>query len=362
MLRLFTTLGISALAVGSALAADDPVEIGVGLELNYTHNFNRPANGRNTFLFNSREGQILLNLGEVHISKQANMDNRVGFRLSLIDGEVARALLGNTTFNSTNPNILEAYGAAQVKENLLVQFGQFLSNVGYETVKVGDGQFFSRSFQYQFLQPIFGAGIRATKTVGESESWTGTITNRFRGVEDAAGNRELFYGLQYAKTMSEKSSVKVNLLTGREAMGVNTNRELALANLVYNRVLGEDTTIGADLNYRSGKEASNRRYNVSGIGGYLTHKLSETRVLGLRGEYLSQSNATAGILPIGNNSVRKPTLGSITASLELKNGAFPGARTLIEWRLDRASDPVFASKTGNKKTQNTLTLGQTVRF
>ncbi|MGC4045338.1 MAG: outer membrane beta-barrel protein [Armatimonas sp.] len=361
-LRLFTTLGISALAVGSALAADGDVEVGVGLELNYTHNFNRPASGQNTFLFNSREGQILLNLGEIHVSKQANMDNRVGFRLSVIDGEVARTLLRNAMFNATNPNVLEAYGAAQVNDNWLVQFGQFLSNVGAETVKVGDGQFFSRSFQYQYLQPIFGAGIRATRTVNENESWTGTITNRFRGVEDAAGNRDLFYGLQYAKTLNEKTNLKASLMTGRENMGGTVNRELNLANLVYNRSIGEENTVGADLTYRSGKEASNRRYNISGIGGYFKHDLSETRVIGLRGEYLSQSNATAGILPIGTNSVRKPTLGSITASLELKSGALPGARTLIEWRIDRASDPVFASKNGSKKTQNTLTVGQTFRF
>lgn len=362
MLRLFTTLGISALAVGSALAQDDEIKVGVGLELNYTHNFNRPASGQNTFLFNSREGQFLLNLGEIHVSKEANLDNRVGFRLSVIDGEVARTLLRNPAFGATNPNVLEAYGAAQVNDNWLLQVGQFLSNVGYETVKVGDGQFFSRSFQYQYLQPIYGAGIRATRTVNETTSWTGAITNRFRGVEDSAGNRDLFYSLQYAKMLSEISNIKVTVGTGRDDLGSGTNREVSIANLVYNRGISEETKFGTDLTYRTGKEASNRRYNISGVGAYLTHDISEGRTLGLRGEYLSQSNATAGILPIGNNSVRKPSLGSITASLELKNGAFKGARTLIEWRIDRASDPVFASKNGVKKTQNTLTLGQTVRF
>jgi hypothetical protein len=361
-LRLFTLLGVAALSAGAAIAADDEIEVGVGLELNYTYNFNRPASGKNTFLFNSREGQFLLNLGEVHVSRQASVsDKRVGFRLSVVDGEVARILLRDPSYNASNPNVLEAYGSAYVKDNMLIQFGQFLSNVGVDTVKVGDGQFFSRSFQYQFLQPIYGAGIRTTKIVNDSESWTGSITNRFRGVEEATGNRDLFYGLQYAKTLSEKASVKVNLLTGRESLG-NVNRELGLANVVYDRAVGEDTRVGTDLTWRSGKEASNRRYSISGIGGYMTHKLSENRTLGLRGEFLSQSNATAGILPIGTNSIRKPTLGSITASLELKNGALPGVRTLIEWRIDNASDPVFASKNGVKKNQNTLTLGQTYRF
>ncbi len=361
-LRLFTLLGVAALSVGAAVAADDEIQVGVGLELNYTYNFNRPASGKNTFLFNSREGQFLLNLGEVHVSRPASStDNRVGFRLSIIDGEVARVLLRDKSYNSSNPNVLEAYGSAYVKDNLLVQFGQFLSNVGMETAKVGDGQFFSRSFQYQFLQPIFGAGVRATKSMGDSESWTGSITNRFRGVEETTGNRDLFWGLQYAKTLSEKANVKVNLLTGRESMGA-VNRELGVANVVYDRAVGEDTRVGTDLTWRSGKEASNRRYSISGLGGYLTHKLSETRTLGLRGEFLSQSNATAGILPIGTNSIRKPSLSSITASLELKNGALPGTRTLIEWRIDNAGDPVFASKNGTKKNQNTLTLGQTYRF
>jgi hypothetical protein len=360
--RLFTALGLAAVAVGSARAEGDEIEVGAGLELNYTYNFNRPASGNNTFLFNRRDGQLLLNLGEVHLSKQANMDNRVGFRLSIVDGEVARFLLRESEFNATNPNILEAYGAAQVSENKLVQFGQFLSTVGMESVKVGDGSFFSRSFQFQFLHPIYQAGIRATKTVNESESWTGTITNRFRGVEESGNNRDLFWGLQYAKMLNENSNVRVNVLTGRENLGSTVNRPLGLANLVYSWNVGEDTTLGADLTWRSGKEASNRNYSVSGIGGYLTHKLSEKRILGLRGEFLSQSNATAGILPIGTNSVRKPTLGSITASLELKNGALPGARTLLEWRIDTASDPVFPHRSGTKKNQNTLSVGQTFRF
>ena len=358
-LRLGTTLVALALVGGAALADGSDIQVGAGLELNYTYNFNRPANFKNTFLFNSKDSQIMLNLGEIHLSREASADHPVGFRLSFIDGQVAQTLLRDGSFNASNPNVLEAYGSTRIHDNTLVQVGQFLSGVGSETPKVGDGQFFSRSFQFQYLQPIFGAGIRVIKE-RENCITSLAITNRFQGVEDS-GNRDPFYTLQFKKNLGDNASVILSGVTGRENMGGSTNRALSVGNLVYNRTLGEETSVGADLTLRGGKEVSGRNYNVSGIGGFLVHKLSESRTLGLRGEYLSQSTATAGVLPTATGSILKPTLSSITASLETA-GVAKGLRTLFEYRLDRSSDAVFPGRTGSKKQQNTLTLGQTIRF
>jgi hypothetical protein len=358
-LRLGTTFVALSLLGGAALADGSDIQVGAGLELNYTYNFNRPANFKNTFLFNTKDSQFSLNLGEIHLSREATTENPVGFRVSLIDGQVAQTLLRDGGFNASNPNVLEAYGSTRVRDNVLVQVGQFLSGVGSETPKVGDGQFFSRSFQFQYLQPIFGAGIRAIQE-NDGSALSLAVTNRFQGVEDK-GNRDPFYTLQYKKNLGDKASVTLTGLTGRENLGGTTNRTLSLGNLVYNRTYSEETSLGADLTLRAGKETSGRNYNVSGIGGFLVHKLSEDKTLGLRGEYLSQSTATAGVLPSATGSILKPTLSSITASVET-SGISKGLRTLFEFRMDRSSDAVFPGRTGSKKQQNTLTVGQTIRF
>jgi hypothetical protein len=54
---------------------------------------------------------------------------------------------------------------------------------------------------------------------------------------------------------------------------------------------------------------------------------------------------------------------SITASYELK-GAFPGARTIVEYRMDNAGGAIFpGEKAGSvKKDQSTVTFAQVFKF
>ena len=138
------------------------------------------------------------------------------------------------------------------------------------------------------------------------------------------------------------------------------NRQTNVANIVYTNKLSESTAIAIDATMRSGKDAANRTYNATGFTGYLTKTMSNENVLGLRAEYLTQNNATSGILPgYPTAPARKPTMNSITASYEL-SGAFPGARTLLEFRADRAGGALFpGDKVGTvKQDQTSVTFSQ----
>jgi Putative beta-barrel porin-2, OmpL-like. bbp2 len=354
-------LGVAALAP-SALAADG-VTVGGQLEANYTYNFNKPNTRNNTFLFNSTDSQFTVNLGELSISRAA-ADDKAGFVLRLITGRVQEAF--HAAYGTDN--ILEAYGTTKRSmgsKAVTLDYGQFLSHVGYETPDMGTGNFFSKSFQYQYLQPFVNAGIRATVPMGETTSLTGVLANRFDGVK-AGASRDLAAGFQI-KRSGKSSSLSLNTMFARENLGTAgtpVNRATNVANLVYTNALSESTSIAVDATLRSGKDVSNRTYNATGITGYLTKTMSNANVLGIRAEYLTQNNATSGVLPsYVTDPTRKPTMTSITASYELK-GAFPGARTVLEFRADNAGAAFFpGEKAGTiKKDQTSVTFAQVFKL
>jgi hypothetical protein len=261
-------------------------------------------------------------------------------------------------------NILEAYGSSKRDlggKEMTLDFGYFLSHVGYETPDMGSNNFFSKSFQYQYLQPFVNSGLRATVPMNEKTTFTGVITNRFDGVKTGA-SRDPAFGFQL-KSTGETSSLSLNTMIGRENLGTTAtpvNRQIGVANVVYTNKLSESTSVALDASLRTGKDISNRSYNVTGVTGYLTKTTGSGNVLGLRAEYLTQSNATSAILPqYVTDPTRKPTMTSITASYELK-GAFPGARTLMEFRADNAGGAIFPGEksTTIKKDQTSITLAQ----
>lgn len=390
-LHLLSAAG-AALAVAGlagAVFADDQegaIKTSGSIGVNLTYNFNRPYDRSTGYLFNSGEGQFALNAAQIQLSRAATEKN-AGFRLRLIEGDMRRALLGDSSTYSGEYNtssrsmgfsssaglggstthILEAYGIARWGEHCQWEAGQFESTVGYEHIGDGYGAFFSRGIQYQFLHPILNLGVRLTRHMNEKTSITGSVLNRYRGAGDD-GNREYQYGLQLRQQLSEESSLKISGQSGRDGMnGTNgslatINRTISILNGVYTNKLGENGDLAVDASWLGGKQSDNRSFNVSGISGYLTWKVGGNTA-GARAEYLSQSNATAGVLPQSSGN-KKPNLSSITLSYELNQGVAPGARTLLEYRLDRANTAIFAGRNSGqaKKDQSTFTVAQIFNF
>nr|WP_309689156.1 outer membrane beta-barrel protein [Armatimonas sp.] len=353
---VLAALGVASLAP-SAFAQG--VTVGGQLEANYTYNFNKPSTRNNTYLFNTTDGQFTVNLGEISVSR-AVADDKAGFVLRMITGRVQEAF--HALYGTGN--ILEAYGSTKRSmggKDITVDFGQFLCHIGYETPDVGTGHFFSKSFQYQYLQPFVNAGVRATIPLSEKTSFMGMIANRFDGVK-AGATRDLATGFHLVRTM-DNSSLALNTMFARENMGTAAapiNRQTNTANVIYTNKLSESTSIVLDASLRSGKDLANRTYSATGITGYLIKTLSNANVLGVRAEYLTQNNATSGILPgYPTAPARKPTMNSITASYEL-SGAFPGARTLLEFRADRAGGALFPGERAGtvKQDQTSMTFSQ----
>ncbi|MBC8103715.1 MAG: outer membrane beta-barrel protein, partial [Cytophagales bacterium] len=210
-------------------AAPAPLTITGAVELNYTHNFNQPFTGENTFLYNTNAGQFAVNLADLRIGRAATETSRVGFFIRLVEGEVARR-----NFNlGDNNRLLEGYGTFLVplsaSRNLKVDAGQFVTHVGYETIEVGTNNFFSRNFLFQFPSPFYNAGVRASYPVSAKLTVNGYIYNRYNGVYDPR-NTDLAPGFQLVYAASPTTSLVLNGLTSRENLAYDGTAATPLDN------------------------------------------------------------------------------------------------------------------------------------
>lgn len=371
------------------------------LEANYTLNFNKPANGSNTYLYNTKEGQFALNLADLRITKAATPQSRAGFALRLIEGEVRQrnfiAGEANPANTSELPHILEAYGtflAPVGGKDLKVDVGQFVTHVGYETIDIGTNNFFSRNFLFQFPSPFYNQGVRASYPVGSKTTVSAFLYNRYNGANDT-GNRDIAPGFQVVQTFSANSNLVFNFLTSRENLAYtgygpgapvnNTpfppmnNKQQSVIDLIYSNQFSKSFKVVAEGLYRFGKNSDNESYSVSGGALYGIFTFKNGNVAAIRAETLSSSkvnNPALPTYPLSADAGSKPSLGSITASYEFKTGLYPGMRTILEYRYDFAGKRFFPGKglsapsneeqsefiSDFKKNQSTFTIGQVFSF
>lgn len=375
-------LPLVGLALPSLAQDETPIKIGATLELNYTFNGNAPgrdntgvgytaaAGNRNGYYFNRKEGTIGLNMAELNITKEANMNNRVGFAIRLVDGEVAKMLAANTEsalsasrvvggniVSTSVTNLYEASVRTLLNEKLTLDAGVFPTWVGYETIPTGTSSFFSKSFHFGQYQPFYHAGVKATYVSSEKTAITGAVVNNYNGTDRSGVSRDLGLGFQVAHSLSESSKVYVNGLTARDSALAGTKHDIF--NVVYSNQVNEATGVALDASYVTSGPSGGRTKSY-GYTGYLTNTLGNGNVIGLRGEYLNEDRVGGNLLAFGGT--KKPSLTSITASYELKNEALKGMRTLFEIRFDSANSAIFPTKTGSKKNQTTVSLAQVLSF
>jgi len=359
----------------AAFAADAPaapaIAVNATIETNYTANLNKPFNHANyMYAFNSKEGQFALNLAEIKISKPVTDSSRAGFTVKLIEGEMKNSLL-----SEDGDNILEAYGTMLIPaggKNITFDAGQFETHVGYETMEIGSGNFFSRGYLFSIPEPFYDAGVRAAYPVSSKLTVAGYLYNRYNGRVDN-DNTDLAPGFQLAFTPSGTTSIVLNGLTSRENVPLagaegTVNREQSILNLIYSNQISPATKLVLEGVYRFGKDNAATKdgndYEFYGVSGSGVFSLRGGN-LGIRAEYLVDSKDTYILGADPDGSDKKGNLGSVTLSYEPKMGLFPGVRTLLEYRYDFANVKVFAGEKATdagKKNESTITLGQVYAF
>jgi hypothetical protein len=183
---------------------------------------------------------------------------------------------------------------------------------------------------------------------------------------------------------SASTSIVLNGLTSRENLAYDgtsdtpvDNRQQSVLDLIASSQISPRLKVVAEGLYRFGDYSQavfgegeitgtrKQSYSVAGAALYGIFTMGNGNLLGLRGEYMSQSRADGPIFQYPTSS-DKPNLGSMTLSFEPASSLklFPGLRTIVEYRLDFAGKDFFPGKSEGtyKKNQSTLTIGQVYSF
>src|SRR5438105_9594264 len=169
----------------------------------YGYNFNTPVTRKAgpERTFDVQHNSFSLNLAELSLEKKPTTDSRGGFRLDLDYGPTQDIV------NATEPsgphvfrNIGQAYLSyqANVGKGLQIDFGKFVTPLGFEVIKTKDDWNYSRSLLFANAIPYYHMGLRAAFNVGSKLALTGYLVNGWNNVLDN----------NTAKTMAAQATVK----------------------------------------------------------------------------------------------------------------------------------------------------------
>jgi hypothetical protein len=347
----------------------------------FGYNFNDPASRRDTVrAFDFRHDSFALQV----VALDVQVEGRGGIfggttlgRLTLQAGDEPDAYYlasGSENPRDAQPNyetfrhVQQAYAGYKVpmpgdpSAALEVDFGIFVSHVGYEGLNAKDNIHFSRSLLHE-LTPFYATGARAIYTVSPQVTAQLNVTNGWNSVID--NNRSKSLGAQLVWTPSDRVSATFNWLGGAEQDATLAMRNLFDAfailkatdtlMLAVNGHIGFDRVLaGTMLDGAAATEA--RRVAWYGLAGYARYQIDEVWAAGLRAEVFRDEDGVPWEAGYAG------TIGEGTATLEARPEAHLILR--LEYRHDEATSGLFETHDPPRLShgQNTATLGAIVFF
>ena len=357
--------------------------INVGIDTNYTYNFNHPV-GRVNLLraydvlsnnFNFSQASVILD----HPPDLA-AGRRWGGRLDLQFGQATDTLQGNPS-NEPRPdiyrNIYQAYGTYIVPlgKGLNVDFGKWGSSLGVEGNYTKDQMNYSRSYWFNFL-PFYHMGFRTSYPVNDRFALNYWLINGTNQVEATNGFKDELFGFT-AKPVKDLTWT-VNYYLGQDHPDrtpasncgpIPVQPGLCFTAIrpapdgrthIFDSYATWQTTAKLTLQIegdyviqRLWRDAAPGQSSapsvVKGGAAYARYQFNPKLALAGRAEYLSDG----GGLFSGLNQALKET--TVTFDYNLGNGFL----TRYEWRRDFSNQASFLTDVQGllSKQQNTATIG-----
>jgi len=227
-----------------------------------------------------------------------------------------------------------------VGKGLRVRAGKFVTLLGYETINPTGNQFYSHSFLFGYAIPFTQTGLLGTYQASEKLTINAGVTRGWdTALEDNNDAVDFLGGVAY--TVSDKTSVTVNLVTGPDQPGDNDNWRTVFDLIVSHKINDNTTfTLNGDYGYEANSTSSVSGSDAQwyGLTGYLSRKLNDSFTLNGRLEYFNDQDGAR----IGGTATN---WYEATAGVSIK--PFPthevGQNLVIrpEVRFDYAEEPVF---------------------
>lgn len=364
MVLCASMLGVLASGPAHSEEAQPKVTLNGLIDWYYQYSMNHPPSGSGSLVgrsFDVKNNAFSLSLAELNVSRATTAKSPLGFTATLTFGKTADLVsatepggnVGTNGVNDTSYKYIQQLYATYVtggSRPITIDFGKYVTHMGYEVIESVSNDNYSRSFLFNYAIPFYHMGARIT--VPFSPTLTGQLhlVNGWNNVEDDNGAKSL--GLQLNYKPSDKANVILNWMGGNESTGagMTTDRNTQVVDLVT--VLNPSPRFrwGLNADY-GGAFAPGNSGTWSGQALYARYQLSAASALALRLERFQDSGLR---LPTAT------TANSYTLTYEyVAKGALTNR---IEYRHDHAGQAIFPSGGGSSNDQDTLSFSQVYKF
>ncbi len=328
------------------------VEVTGLIDAYYSYNFNEPATGTMTSLrnFDVRHNQFSVGLLELAFNKAAAAEDRVGFRFDLQYGQLAQLFNTDVLDNNALVNVQQAYVSylAPAGSGLTLDFGKFVTPIGFEPTESNLNFNYSRSFMYA-LGPYYHVGAKVGYTVNDKVSVAAMLANGWSGQAGDNNAGKTVGGFLTLKPTG-KLTLYQNLLFGPEQDG-NTDDKRLLTNTVLAFNATDKISTGVDYYYAKDTLAGDG-VNWQAVALYLRGQVTPVFAIAPRIEVFQDD---AGIVSGAVQQLKEFTL----------TGEFKSAEGLLfklEYRRDWSDVDVFTKNGTAVNNQNTFSASFVYAF
>jgi hypothetical protein len=327
----------------------------VYLQAGYTYNGKASSPGgtgseNDLRWFDHKANSFGLDLAELQFLRDP-APGAIGYKVKISAGETAKLIhaagMGNT---GEAIDITEAYVSytAPVGKGLRFDVGKMGTFVGAEVMEALDNPNYSRSFLFNYAEPLTHTGVKASYVFTDTVNAAVLIAN---GWDNASDNNDgKTAGVSVNITKGELLSAYINYLQGPE-QDDNTRDIRSLIDLVATIKPMKPLTI--ILNYDDGKAdhaVASGTAKWSGFSGIVKYDINDRFSVAARGEYFDDKDGYR------TGTTQKLTEFTVTPEIRLAGGLTVRA----EYRHDQSNKESFDNST--KKKQDTLALAAMYRW
>ena len=319
----------------------------------YGYNFNTPGTRKAGLerTFDVNHNSFSLNLAEISLEKKPTSDSRGGFRFDLDYGPTQDIV------NATEPsgphvfrNVGQAYLSyqADVGKGLQIDFGKFVTPLGFEVIKTKDDWNYSRSLLFSLAIPFYHMGVRATYNVNDKIALAGFVVNGWNNTV-ATIDKKTIIGQVTVKPTAKLSATET-YIGGPQVPNTTDWRHVSDTVATYS--LTPKLSLAGNYDYGRDKE-SGATVQWQGVAANAKFQANDWFALAPRWEYFDDEHGfTSG-------AAQKIKEFTITGEFKHKDGVI--AR--LEYRHDYSDIPFFL-KNANPPSdhQDTFTVGLIYAF
>jgi hypothetical protein len=355
------TAGTEAKAADPATAAapveatptsgPNPLELTGFVDTYYGTNFNDPKGDTQLRNFDTKHGQLSLNVVEVALEQKASQANRLGFRADLNFGPVTDMV---HAFEPGGADVFKAFEQAYVSylapvgKGLQIDVGKFVTPHGAEVIEAKDNWNYSRSLLFALAIPYYHVGLRAALPLHDKFTLTAFAVNGWNNGVDNNGAKTV--GLQALLKPIDRLSIVQNVMSGAEQADDDADRRFLSDTTV---TLNVTSALSLMANYDYGRDTvGGARVRWQGIATYARYQFTPNLAISPRYEWLDDDDAFM--------TGTAQHLREFTLTGEFKVGG--ALLTRVEYRRDMSNEAFFETDAVPSKSQSTFTIGLVYAF